>query len=95
MRKIETEFDQVKMVANAEAEAYKEQDLALHNIFPTLNLANRAEVVSLAKRLQESEISNKYYRQILNSFEKLNDKGKEIALRYLEALAATPKYRKQ
>ena len=95
MIKIETEFDQVKMVANAEAEAYKEQALALHNIFPTLNLANRAEVVSLAKRLQESEISNKYYRQILNSFEKLNDKGKEIALRYLEAFAANPKYRKQ
>lgn len=84
-----------EIVRQAEKEAYQEQDAELSQIFPGLSLSSRAEVVSLAQKLKEKEEEALYIKKVLYYFDKLNQRGQQLFLEYLEALAANPKNRKK
>ena len=84
-----------ELVRQAEKEAYQEQDAELSRVFPGLSLSSRAEVVSLAQKLKEKEEEALYIKEVLYYFNKLNQRGQQLFLEYLEALVANPKYRKK
>lgn len=52
-------------------------------------------MVSLAQKLKEKEEEALYIKKVLYYFDKLNQRGQQLFLEYLEALAANPKYRKK
>ena len=95
MRNIETNRDIASELDRLKKEAYQEQDAELSRIFPGLSLSSRAEVVSLAQKLKEKEEEALYIKKVLYYFDKLNQRGQQLFLEYMEALAANPKNRKR
>jgi len=75
-------------------EAHQEQDRELSANFAKLSQENRLQVVMLSRQLLQQEQKVREEQKILNLFRKLNPKGQALALAYVEALAANPKYRK-
>lgn len=92
---VEPKRDATSELDRLKKEAYQEQDAELSQIFPGLSLSSRAEVVSLAQKLKEKEEEALYIKKVLYYFDKLNQRGQQLFLEYLEALAANPKYRKK
>lgn len=52
-------------------------------------------MVSLAQKLKEKEEEISRIKEVLYYFNKLNQRGQQLFLEYLEALAANPKNRKK
>ena len=92
---VEPKRDATSELDRLKKEAYQEQDAELSQIFPGLSLSSRAEVVSLAQKLKEKEEEISRIKEVLYYFNKLNQRGQQLFLEYLEALAANPKNRKK
>ena len=72
----------------------KEAVKELLSNFEKLNMENGARLVMYSRKLAEEEHSDSLRDRALRNFDRLNIEGKKLALAYVEALAANPKYRK-
>lgn len=82
-------------IRRMQREAHKEQESELLKNFNQLSLERRAQVVMFSRKLAEDEERERKIERFWDAFCKLNDEGKALALAYVKALAANPKYRKK
>lgn len=87
-------MDAKKELEQMRQAAYREQEVELLNNFNRLSLENRARVAMFSRELAEEEEAAACRNRVIELFEKLNEEGQRMALAYLEALAANPKYRR-
>lgn len=92
---METKRDIASEFERMEKEVYQEQDAVLSRLLPILSLSSRAEIISLAQKLKENEEEARRFKEVLYYFNKLNQEGQQLFLKYLEVMAANPKYRKK
>lgn len=76
-------------------DAYQEQENELKSNFSNLSLEHRAQVVLLSRKLVEEEKRSPNIERFWRAFIQLNEEGQALALAYLEAIAANPKYRRK
>lgn len=95
METLDTKPNAVTLLERMEKEVYQEQDAVLSRLLPILSLSSRAEIISLAQKLKENEEEARRFKEVLYYFNKLNQEGQQLFLKYLEVMAANPKYRKK
>ena len=74
--------------------AYHEQEVELLNNFNQLSLEGRAKVAMFSRELVEEEEAAADFKQFAELLNGLNEEELGIALAYLDALTANPKYRR-
>lgn len=89
-----TALDAQKKLEQMRQDAYREQEVELRNNFKRLSLENRARVAMFSRELLEEEEKAALRKRIMELFDMLNEEGKLLAVAYVEALAANPKYRR-
>ena len=95
METLDTKPNAVTLLERMEKEVYQEQDAVLSRLLPILSLSSRAEIISLAQKLKENEEEARRFKEVLYYFNKLNQEGQQLFLKYLEVMAANPKFGKK
>lgn len=95
---METKRDIASEFERMEKEVYQKQRAVLSQLLPILSFSSRAEIITLARKLKEDEEKEdeaRCFKEVLYYFNKLNRDGQQLFLKYMEMIAANPKYQKR